>query len=157
MKIEQLCSNIKYYYTMVATLWIHRLSEVGCDFLLYFGSRKDAYDFAIDFLNFHGDASERTLDWDYVTMDEDGDCHYLPSCPDLQMSIHDGKFFHAGWKERAGWAPQGTILLTPDEAMELGNTENPSDFVLDTDSVDHYPWCRNGEAQEASYYMRKTT
>ena len=141
---------------MVATLWIHRLSEVGCDFLVYFGSRKDAYDFAIDFLNFHGDASERVFDWDYVTMNPCGDCHYLPHCPDLQMSIHDGKFFHAGWKERACWAPQGTALLTPSEAMELGNTDSPRDFVLDPKTVDSYPWFSNGESQEPAYYMRKT-
>ena len=135
--------------TMVATLWIRR--PALCDMLVYFGSRRDAYDFAADFLDFHGDATERVYDWDCVTMGED-DCHHLPRSVDLQLSIHDGQFFHAGWLDRAGWAPNGTALLSADEALEMGNTDQPADFVLG--AVDAYPWMRDASATTASYYMR---
>jgi len=137
---------------MVATLWIRR--NMICDMLVYFGSRKDAYDFGIDFLEFHGDASERSYDWDFVTMDED-DCHQMPKSYDMQLSIHDGEFFHAGWKEEAGWAPRGTALVCADEAMELGNTEEPIGFMLEEESLDSYAWRRNEGATVASYWMRK--
>lgn len=138
---------------MVATLWIHRPDI--CDLLIYFGSRKDAYDFGIDFLEFHGDASKRAYHWDYVTMDDD-DCHQLPASLDLQLSIHDGEFFHAGWRERSGWAIYGTALVSPEEALELGNTDEPEGFVLDPDTADQYAWMKDASVTIAAYYMRKT-
>lgn len=138
---------------MTVTLWIHR--PTLCDILVYFGSRRDAYDFAIDFLEFHGDASKRTYDWDCVTMDE-GDCHNLPQSVDLDLSIHDGEFFHAGWMERAGWAMHGTALVSAEEALGLGNTDEPIGFTLDPEAVDVYAWIRDLSATTPSYYMRKT-
>ena len=137
---------------MVATLWIHRPRL--CDILVYFGSRKDAYDFGIDFLEFHGDASKRTYDWDFVTMGDD-DCHHMPQSYDLQLSIHDGEFFHAGWNEKSGWAMHGTALVCADEAIELGNTDEPIGFTLDEETVNSYPWRSDGSTT-ASYWMRKT-
>jgi len=138
---------------MVATLWIHRIAT--CDLLVYFGSRKDAYDFGIDFLEFHGDASKRTYDWDYVTMDED-DCHNLPASYDLQLSIHDGEFFHAGWRDMSGWDIWGSALISPEEALELGNNDQPTGFIFDQDTANKYAWMRDASATVASYYMRKT-
>jgi hypothetical protein len=138
---------------MTVTLWIRRTA--ACDILVYFGSRKDAYDFGIDFLEFHGDASKRTYDWDCVTMDED-DCHQMPKSYDLQLSIHDGEFFHAGWRESSGWAIYGTALISPEEALELGNTDEPTEFVFDQDTANQYAWMRDASATIASYYMRKS-
>ena len=138
---------------MVATLWIHRL--IGQDILVYFGSRKDAHDFAIDFLESHGDNSEELYTWDYVTMDPYNDCHYLPECENLQLSIHDGRFFHAGWMEVAGWAPKGTLLVSHEEAMVMGKEQCPPDFILDTSTVNSYPWMRSAKVIEPAYYMRR--
>lgn len=138
---------------MVATLWIHR--PLLCDILVYFGSRKDAYDFGIDFLEFHGDARKRIYNWDYITMEDD--CHDMPGSYNLQVSIHDGMFFHAGWKEQAGWAPRGTALVSPEEALELGDTDEPIGFTLNLTTIDAHPWKRDEGVTVASYWMRKNT
>ena len=126
---------------MVVTLWIHRPDI--CDMLVYFDTLKSAYDFGFDFLMFHGDASIREYAFD--TLDSTLATWIVGDSCDLQLSIHEGKFFHEGWgkffhegwsngQHSGPWSPQGTVLLSPDEAMDLGNTDEPSDFVKEGDN-----------------------
>ena len=79
----------------------------------------------------HGDEWSETFDWDYKTYSGEGNCFHAGYSGELQISIHPGLFHHSGWQGKTGWNMSGTALVTMNEAMGLGNYDEPSGFIPD--------------------------
>lgn len=105
------------------TVWIHRSSP--CDILVYFNTIQEAYSLCVEFLEEYGDDEMPYFDFNSELDDFiDAGCSKF-----AQLSIHRGKFHHSGWCGLTGWNTRGTVLVSKNEALELGDTEEPSGFI----------------------------
>jgi hypothetical protein len=109
---------------MTSTLWIHR--DCCTDLLVRFPSAFDAYKFGCRFLKefYEGDCCIHS--WDESSYIEKT-TFYIGDSPSLQVSIHPGEFHSDGFNGLDKWAPDGTFIVSPEEAMTLGNTGIPSE------------------------------
>lgn len=114
---------------MSATLWIHRID--AADILVRFPNAHDAHQFGLRFLFKYQDLNEEnnmTLPWNEVFYKEDGMLN-VGDTPSLQISVHPNDFHPCGYLGINTWTNDGTVLVTPEVAMELGNTGIPVGFV----------------------------
>ena len=111
---------------MTATLWIHR--ECRSDLLVRFSSAFDAYEFGCRLLKayYQGDCGINS--WDETSYTEKT-IFYIGDSPSFQVSIHPGEFHTDGWNGLDKWAPDGTFIVSPEEAMTLGETGIPSEEI----------------------------
>jgi len=107
---------------MTATLWIHR--DCCTDLLVRFPSAFDAYKFGCRFLEgFYEDDCE-IHSWDETSYTEKT-YFDVGDSTSLQLSVHPGQFHSDGWNGLDKWAPDGTFVVTAEEAMTLGQTGIP--------------------------------
>ena len=114
---------------MTATLWIHRAD--AADILVRFPSAHDAHQFGLRFLFKYQDLNEEnnmTLPWNEAFYKEDGMLN-VGDTPSLQVSVHPNDFHSCGYLGINRWSDHGTVLVTPEVAMDLGNTGIPVGFV----------------------------
>jgi hypothetical protein len=113
---------------MLTTVWIHR--ALSSDILVRFNSRSEASFFCADLFAKIDDPSGIFNEWGCLSFPDRGNCFDSFVTPCLQVSIHDGAFHHVGW---AGydepWAIYGTVLVSPEEAIELGELGEPEGFI----------------------------
>lgn len=108
---------------MTATLWIHRLS--ASDILVHFPSAFEAYKFGARFLKaYYCDGNTFIKSFDEDSYTEGGELG-VGDTPYLQLSVHPGEFHTDGYLGIYEWSPRGEFVVTPDEAMELGTTDEP--------------------------------
>jgi len=108
--------------TMTATLWIHR--DCCTDLLVRFPSAFDAYKFGCRFLKGCYEDDYEIPSWDETSYTEKA-YFYAGDSPSLQLSVHPGEFHSDGWNGLDKWAPDGTFVVTAEEAMKLGGTGIP--------------------------------
>jgi hypothetical protein len=116
---------------MDTTIWIHR--ALASDILVRFKTREEAWLFCKELFNrisTSDDYYEVNLTWDCESFPNRGSCFDFCATSSLQVSIHDGLFHHVGW---AGvdqpWTTTGTVLVSPEEAIKLGETGEPDGFI----------------------------
>ena len=119
---------------MTATIWIHRAS--GSDLLVRFPSAFEGYKFGAMFLKEFYKENTAIHSWDESSYTE-GAYFNVGDSPSLQVSVHPGQFHSDGWNGLDKWAPDGTFVVSAEEAMTLGGTGIPE---CDT------PQVKNGES-----------
>jgi hypothetical protein len=89
--------------------------------LVRFPSAFDAYNFGSMFLLQHYEEDYAIHSWDETAYTEKG-YFDVGDSPSLQLSLHTGTFHPDGWRGMNNWAPEGTFVVTQEEAMSIGNT-----------------------------------
>ena len=69
-----------------------------------------------------------TLPWNEAFYKEDGMLN-VGDTPSLQVSVHPNDFHPCGYLGINRWTDDGTVLVTPEVAMDLGNSGIPVGFV----------------------------
>jgi len=108
---------------MIATLWIHR--NHASDMLLRFTTAFEAHQFGARFLfEYRTPVEEETFieKWDEEIYTE-GCVIGVGDTPCLQLSVHPGEFHPNGYLGIEEWNEYGTFIVTPEEALELGSTD----------------------------------
>jgi len=128
---------------MLTTVWIHRAS--AADILVHCSSRFSAYFFAEDMLERHGGSDATIKDWDFASFTDNG--FDVGSSPSLQVSIHNGCFNPNNWfteHEIHCWNHRGTLLITAQEALALGEQGEPEGFIpYESEAI----WTRNVQTE----------
>jgi len=70
-----------------------------------------------------------TKDWDCESFHGTDNSFFVGSTESIQVSIHPGEFHHVGWNNCSLWNPDGTVLVTALEALDLGEYGEPVGFV----------------------------
>lgn len=118
---------------MTATLWIHRID--AADILVRFPNAHDAHQVGLRFLFKYQDLNEKnnmTLPWNEALYNEQGMLN-VGDTPSLQVSVHPNDFHSCGYLGINRWTDAGTVLVSPEVAMDLGNTGIPVGFVSGED------------------------
>ena len=120
----------------MATLWIHR--ACGSDMLVRFSTGFDAYNFGTRFIREY--YSEEFIEsWDETKFSTSGNSE-VGITPSLQLVVHGGEFHPDGWKGIDKWADRGTFIVSPEEAMALGEEGLNAQMKLESDILDNLKW-----------------
>ena len=103
----------------IVTLWIHRAEASGI--LVHCYSNEAAYLLSCKLVE--SDDNAVVSVWDYTSFTEGDGCFHSASTPDMQLSIHPGKYVPAPF-----WNRRGTVLVSPEEALELGAKGEPEGY-----------------------------
>jgi len=116
-------------YKMTATLWIHR--SFAADILVRFSSGYEAHQFGARLLlKYQGLNQDETriLPWNEILYKSYG-IFDVGSTSSLQISVHPNDFHPKGYLGVCVWNPDGTVLSSPEDALNLGIIGIPEGFV----------------------------
>jgi len=117
----------------MATLWIHR--ACGSDMLVRFSTGFDAYKFGTRFMKEYYSEKCFIESWDETKFSTSGNSE-VGSTPSLQLVVHGGEFHPDGWNGIDKWADRGTFIVSPEEAMALGEEGLNAQMKIESDILD---------------------